>query len=297
VPAVALLELVAHVWQVGHVVTADNWRAAHDEVKKIAQPGDLLAFAPGWTDPLGREFFADLDPMAMAARPDDTRYPRAIEVSIRGKRDPELATWRPIDERRVGPVTLRVLENPAPAKVFDDLVSRLLPAGGSTPTASASLVIRNEEQPCIWAHGAVQTGLFAFGPGVPGLRFQCGGGAFAGVTVMPTLENIARRCIEVPPPGGTMAFRLRFSNVAFGTTIHGHHGLALHHERDGTGQPVTLTFKTDAGELGGDTHIDKDGWKPFAIDTHDLVGKTADLIVEVTSRQGNRQYCFEADTR
>ena len=55
--------------------------------------------------------------------PGSARFPRAIEVSIRGEHLPELAGWKKIGEKKVGAITLTTLENPAPARVISDLVA------------------------------------------------------------------------------------------------------------------------------------------------------------------------------
>ncbi len=92
--------------------------------------------------------------------------------------------------------------------------------------------------------------------------------------------------------------RLTFAGVRFGTRLRGHHAISVHAERDGTGAPVSLSFRTGQGSLGRFVHNDGDGWKVFEVDTRELDGKTEDLVVEVSSTSAhNRQYCFEADTR
>ena len=125
---IAVLELLAHLVQTHSVVSDDEWLAARDAVRGMARPEDLVAMAPYWTDPLGRELFKDeILSVAREARPDATRFPRAIEVSIRGQHLPELAGWKVESTRKVGPITLTVALNPSYAPIKDDLVDHVAP--------------------------------------------------------------------------------------------------------------------------------------------------------------------------
>ena len=92
VPAVALCELALHFKQVSSVVPDDDWMRAKAEVEKKAKPDELVAFAPQWVDPIGREKFGpSIATFEREAYPDVTRFPRAIEVGIRGEHLADLA--------------------------------------------------------------------------------------------------------------------------------------------------------------------------------------------------------------
>ncbi len=104
VPLLGVVELGLHVKQVYGVVPERDWLAARDVVKGLAKPDDLVVFAPSWTDPLGRRYFGkDIATLEREARPDDTRFPRAIEVSIRGEHDAELAGWHEAAKQKSAP--------------------------------------------------------------------------------------------------------------------------------------------------------------------------------------------------
>jgi len=295
VPAAGLLELGAHVVQVNGAVPDADWVAARAEAEKILRPDDLLTFAPSWAEPVGRHHFGDaLATVERMARPDESRFPRAVEVSIRGKHTPALAGWKKAAETRTGKVTVTTWENPATAKVLEDLVT--IVDGGRA--AVARLDHGGAESPCPFTRTRAEAGNIGFGPAVPANRYVCPGGAFAGLTVLPDLEYVGRRCVYAPPPGGASATRLRFTELRFGARVHGHHGIAVHNERDRTGAPVILTFRApDARVLARFVHNDGDGWKGFEFETPELAGKTAELWVDVSSQASGRQYCFEADTR
>lgn len=289
IPVLGLFELGAHVVQTHSVATDGDWAAARDFVKAQARPEDLVAFAPWWVDPVGRmQFGPQLATVEREARPDETRFPRAFEVSIRGAHLPVFDGWRRAGEQRFGRVAVTTWENPAPAQVLDDLVSRVDPQ---------HLRVSRGDADCNFVHGTAQSGNLGFGPTIPGDRFACQGTGFAGVSVLADLDYVPHRCVFAPP-SGAVPLRLRFADVRFGRTLHGHHALYVEAERDRRGAPVTLTFKAGDVTLGTLVHRDGDGWKPFELDTSALAGQKGELTAEISSPGGDRRlYCFEADTR
>ena len=293
IPILGLFELGAHEVQIHSVVSDADWDAAHAAVEAEWKPGDLVVFAPFWADSIGRlHFGAKLAGIPDEARPDDTRFPRAFEVSIRGQHDPELADWKATATRKVGPITITTLENPSPVHLIDDLLDHATPLG-----MSVARVDRGAENDCHWVHTATTAGGLGAGPATPGDRFACGGAGLVGVSLIHDLEDRPRRCFYAPTTGGASTVRVRFHDVAFGGALHGHLGLANFNERDRTGPKVTLTWSANDRILGKVTHVDGDGWKGFELSTSDLTGQHADLVAEIASPGGGRQFCFEADTR
>ena len=288
VPALGLVELAAHVVQTHSVVPEADWRAARDYVAAQAKPDDLVAFAPKWSDPIGRETFGPrLATIEREARADESRFPRALEVSIRGAHLPAFEGWRRESEQRFGGVTVTTWDNPSPAHVIDDLVSMVDPQ---------HLRVSRGEVECPFTHGSATSGNLGFGPTIPADRFVCPGSGFVGASVVADLDYVPHRCIYAPPPGGP-PLRLRFADVRFGHAIHGHHALYVEAERDRTGNPVNIVFRSGGSELGSVEHRDGDGWKPFEFDTSALAGQHGDLTIEISSSGSRRMYCFEADTR
>ncbi len=293
VPTLAFLELAAHVAQATRHVADADWILARDAVQAELQPDDLVTFAPGWVDPIGRSVFKDVATLEREARPDDTRFARAIEVSIRDAHLAELAAWKVTGRKRVGAITLTTYENPSFAKVLDDLVTHLAPG-----RAELTHVDARGETSCPFTRTRSQSGNIGYGPAIPGDRFLCPDGGFAGVSVVQALDYLPHRCIFAPPPGSGGALRLRFTEVAFGKTLHGHHAISWAQERYHDGAQVTLTFRSGEHLLGKLVHSDGDGWKSFELDTSELEGTRGDLIAEVSSpNPRDRLYCFEADTR
>jgi hypothetical protein len=289
VPAVGLLELALHFAQVKNVTPPEDWDAAREAVRSLAQPDDLIAFAPKWVDPIGREKFGpELMTFERVGRSDEARFPRALELSIRGGRLPELEDWPLAEEKHFGAVTLRVLKNPSPQKVMDDLVTH-----ARFPNAEVS---RADGSKCAWTEGPTRSGPW-FESYMPGRRFACSDGSYIGEGVLPALDYSPRRCLMVAVPGGNAPVTAKFLGVVPGHRLVGHHAVAVHQERDRKGAPVTLVWRAGDRMLGKVVHRDGDGWKPFELDLSDLAGRgPMEISVEVSSPD-RRAYCFEASTR
>jgi hypothetical protein len=294
VPAVAVAELLAQLVQVKRVPAEQDWRQAREVAKTMLRAEDGLLFAPWWSEPLGRMYFGgDLATMSRMAPPDYSRFDRVLEVSIRGQHRSEVESWQPLEQRRIGAVRLRMLKNPSPVQVLEDLVELATPSHLSVQTSADG-----STQRCAYSEGTVQTGGTGFGPAIPGKRFTCPGSSVVGVTVIPPLDYKAHQCIYAPPPGGRTELQLRFAGVRFGQRIHGYHSLYAEGERMHQGTPVTLTFRARDRVLGTAVHNDGDGWIGFEVQTHELDGSVQELVVQISSptAQG-RSYCFAADTR
>jgi hypothetical protein len=91
--------------------------------------------------------------------------------------------------------------------------------------------------------------------------------------------------------------RVRFLDVEFGRSLHGHQAISWDAARFDS-PPVSLVWKVPGRILARFVEQDRDGWKPFEVDTSDLAGQRGELIAEISAPSNNhRQYCFEADTR
>jgi hypothetical protein len=294
IPALGLVELAAHAVQICSITPAGDWRAARDYVAARAKDEDLIAFAPRWADPLGREYFgASLATTTREARADETRFLRAFEVSIRGAHLEPFAEWRHAGEEHFGSVLVTTWENPAPRIVIDDLVAHLKP-----PLAQVDILQGGRETGCSFGHGSVQSGPLGYGPAVPSDRFACPSGGSVSVSVVADWEYVGRRCIYAPAPGGAASLRIRFLGVRMGRSLEGHHTLYVEAERGRSGSPVTITFRAGETILGQAVHHDGESWKPFQFDTGALAGTQADLSAEIGAPNGERRmYCFEATTR
>jgi hypothetical protein len=293
VPLVGVVELVLHVKQTSVDVVPDtDWAAARDAVSAEARPDDLVLFAPFWVDPIGREHLGELAGLRREARPDETRFTRAFELSIRGAHRAELDGWKKSSERTVGKITIAVYENPAPVKLHTDLLDLV-----SADRLTVSRVDGAAETPCPWQHGVGQPGGLGVpqGPAVPGDRFACSGGGYVGAAVLHALDHHPHLCLFVSPQGaGTM--RLRFGKVVFGNSLHGHSGVQWVNERTPSPERITLAFSAFDRPIGQNVHKVGAGWTGFELPTPELAGKKGELVAEITNATP-RSYCFEADTR
>ncbi len=291
IPAIAVLELLAHLVQTHSVISDSEWMAARDAVRGLVNPEDLVVMAPYWTDPIGREIFKDeILSMAREARPDSTRFPRAVEVSVRGQHLPELADWKVESKKKVGPVTLTVLDNPSYTPLKDDLVDHLAPGKMSVTVVGGG--------DCPFSRTHVETGGLGFGPALPADRFVCAQAGFITATVMQPGDYRPHRCLFAPPLPGGKTMRVRFEEVTFGRLLQGHAGIdwdSIAHTEE---PPVTLVWKLGDRTIGRIVAGNTDGWKSFAFDTADLAGQKGEIVAEISSPSSrNRLYCFEADTR
>lgn len=296
IPAVAVVELVAHLVQVARVVPSEAWDKAREAARPMLAPSDGLLFSPRWTEPLGRMHFGDeLATLDRMAPPDYTRFPRVLEVSIRGQHRPETRGWSLVEERRAGPVSLRLLANPQPVELLDDLLRHVRPQALTVVEVSNA---DGTERVCPYGEGGPRNGPLGFGPAIPAAKFTCSRGGPVTVTVVADLDYYPHRCIYAPPPGSGATLRLRFASIRFGKVLHGHHGLYVEAERLKQGAPIELTFRAGDRFIGTIAHEDGEGWRAFQFDTSQLQGTTDELTVEVQSSFSDRRmYCFEADTR
>lgn len=79
---IAVWEATSGLWRRSHTPGHGDWVAAAAAVRADFRPGDLIAIAPPWADPLGRAELGDLMPPAMVGRADGRRYRRIWELSL-----------------------------------------------------------------------------------------------------------------------------------------------------------------------------------------------------------------------
>jgi len=294
-PLLGLVELGAQLWTSHRPPSFDDWYAVESALRAMRRQGDLVVVAPAWADPAARRALGDgFFPLRDAARPDESRYEHAVEISTLGERAAELSGWREEEQKAVGKFVLRRLTNPSPAAVVYDFVDHLGPAAadvrGTTPPAV-----------CAWnEHAQVLAGGLGGHPTFPVARFECPGGVFfnVGVTVIADQDFRPRRCIWSHPfARGEIV--TRFRGVPLGKTIHGHGGMYWIIERPKKGAPITLTVRVDGETIGQVVHEDGQGFAPFELPLGKHAGKEgAEVEFAVSSpNYRDRHFCFEADTR
>jgi len=295
VPLLGLLELGGHFYFSTRAPRVDDWVRVKPSLGELRREGDLVVVAPDWAEPNARYAFGDAwMPLNAVARPDDSAYRRAVEVSIVGASAAELAGWKLVEERRSGKFRFRVLENPQPAAVLYDFVDHVEDAivFDRTPTGA--------EVPCKWNPSATRSAGGLHGdPAFPEERHECPGGSghFVGVTVVEDEHWRGRRCLWALPPNQA-TLTIRFAGVPVGERIRGYATLPQWIEREGRGAPVEMDVAVSGETIGTYIHRDGDGWKGFDFPTGRRAGSAADVEFRVSSpRPRDRQFCFQADTR
>lgn len=298
-PVLAAIELVAHAVEVRGVVPDADYQAAAREVGSKAKPEDLVVFAPGWSDPVGRQHFGALVTAERAGFTDLTRFPRAFEVAQGGGRRPELDWFTVESETKVGALTVRTLKNPTYEPVIDDLLDHVAPQKMIVQVRRGG-----RDTDCPFVAGAATAG--PWGPATPARRFQCPHGP-VGVITMPDVAYSSRHCLYAPLPEPSSHLRVQFLDVKFGKKLRFSHGLHVEGERYQKGAPVEIAMSVPVetkseGEhekvYGRAVHKDGDGWARLDVDTAELAGNTGDLVFDLhAGNPQDRLYCFAGTTR
>lgn len=297
IPVFGLAELGASVYFSRRFPELDEWRALQAEVRALKQAKDLVVTAPEWAEPLARNAFGDsLMPIADVARPDESSYPRAIEVSALGEVNPLIASWPVIAEQRLGKFRLRTRTNPGfkPARFV--LTDHAEPPDLSASERSES----GETTPCRYGMRppSSASGLLAR-PASPRQRFSCGPAEadYVGTTIIDDQHYRARRCLWANPAAGGL-LTLNFANVPIYDQLYGYIGFPYFRFRDHGWPPVTVSFAIDGIPLGTHTHLPESGWQPFQLATVQFRGSSHELRMEIRAADSRElELCFYAATR
>jgi hypothetical protein len=292
VPAVGLLELGAQAWVSNRAPDIDAWRAVAPAVVSLKRAGEPLVVAPEWAEPIARHAFGDAAfPVAELARSDLGGYRRVLELSLLGARSDEAREFRVVEERRSGPFTLRVLENPKPRVAVYRLLEHVTPE-----ELEVAIVEGGVERPCAYSTTArVVTGGLHGEVTFPRERFVCGGrdSAFVGITIIDDQRYRPRRCLWAQPPHEGQ-LRLRFSRVPAGRVLQGFGGLSYFLFRDGGREPIRLSARFGEQPFGSYLHRDEWGFHAFRLSgLPPAPGATVPLELVVQSeRAESRDFCF-----
>jgi hypothetical protein len=291
VPAVGLLELGAQAWVSNRAPDLDEWRAVAPVVTSLKRAGEPLVVAPEWAEPIARHAFGDAAfPLAELARSDLSGSRRALELSLLGARSEEARDFRVVEERRSGPFTLRVLENPKPRSVAYRVLDHVRPE-----ELDVAVVGGDTERPCAYtANARVVTGGLHGEVTFPRERFVCGGreSSFVGITVIDDQRYRPRRCLWAQPPQKGV-LRLRFSGVPLGRELHGYAGLSYFLFRDGGREPIHLAAKLGERDLGSYLHRDEWGWHELRLAGGPAQAGTGTLELRIRAEHADaRDFCF-----
>lgn len=282
-------ELAAGATQRAALVEVDDWRRAAARVRPALRPGDAVAAAPGWADPMLRRVLGDAMPPVVVGRSDLAPFERLWVLSIRGADAPDAPAAAPALDERVGPVRVRRWDL-GPSPVRADLVARL---DGAQVTLG--------DRPCPRRTDArLPPGGLGAGPMPPRDRFVCDPGRpwlWVGETVTEDLDLAPRRCVW-QHPAGEEPVRVALPDVPLGDRLVLYAGLYYEHERMRTGGPVHVRLLLDGRPLAALVHRDGDGWKRLEAATPGRDGTRGRLTVEVTAPDPHlRSLCWAGSTR
>ena len=198
IPLAALIELGAHLYFAWRAPTQAQWQAAAPQIAPLRKPADLVVVGPQWAEPIARMVLGDsVMPLRDVARPDESRYATAMEVSILGQRSKYVRGWQELERHKIGKFVVRRLQNPGVQKVLYDFVDHV------EPSSTTALLHDGPERPCPWSdHAQTYAGLLGGPPTFPSRRFVCPGASqlFVGVTVVEDQDYLPRRCIMMHAP-------------------------------------------------------------------------------------------------
>jgi hypothetical protein len=220
------------------VASPSDWQAAAAEVRAGFQSGDLIVFAPYWTDQIGRSHLGDLVTVEMAGHSDADRYARIWEVSIRGAHHPEAkGTLRKQSDH--GKVHVALWEKPAEPVLFDFTAAE----------PRVTVVDREGEKPCQ--------------KDVPG-GFRCPGSRIERRTL--EIDYQPRRGILIPLESARTT-ALSFDDVPLGAKLVGYTGLHDYYARKNGDGPVDVSVLVDGEKRLELRARNQDGWKRFEVPT------------------------------
>jgi hypothetical protein len=257
--------------------TEADWAAAAAAVRAGFRPGDLIAAAPAWADPILRQHLGDLIPPEVAARMDDDRFARLWEVGQRGAHAPA-APWAAATvarDERFGRLRVRLLERPAEAVTYDFAAH-----------AAEARVSRRD------AAGAVVDCLPA------GERVACPG--TGSVLLRRQLVEVDQKLREalLTEPLPRAALAIEFPAVPLGRTLviaTGLHDTWMRKAARGTVE-ARLTVGDQTTVLPLTT--DDSAWTRTRVDTSSRAGQTAPVRLEITSADPyDRFFAFAAEAR
>lgn len=290
---VAATEVLAHAVARSRVPAESDYAHVAVRIGRELAADDAIVTAPAWAEPLLRSHLAEGHGLRAWGASDLAAFRRLWVVSIRGYEPaPELRVpaVRPAVDELYGAVRLRRYELGEPSVRYD-FVDQLR-------GATVSIGEGPRARPCPWGAAPGIPGGLGGGPMPPRERFLCDGrGPWVGETVVETLDLEPRRCVYQHPARGE-PIDVRFAGVPAGARLVVYTGLDYHDERDGVGDPYTLSIRLDGKQLGTIEHRDGDGWARNEIPLPAGHGSLSNVTFRVSSdARQRRSVCWAATIR
>jgi hypothetical protein len=298
VPLVGIAELALDLFFASRAPSLSEWVDAVPRLQAAHREGDLIVIAPEWAEPLARQAFGDgFMPLGNVARQDVAPYARVLEVSLFGRRAPELARFKELARESSGKLLIRTLENPAPEPTIYAFSDHVRPRDLFVVEGNGEAERACEFTPLAAASSGGLGGHNAY----PRERFRCDGGEpyFVGVTLMEDQRYRPRRCVYAHPLPDRSLY-LRFPRVPAGKKIKGYAGESFLIARDAPAEAtVELAVLVDRKEVGRRVFRASAGFTPFEFS---MASPSASETVEVSFRvlsqaPAEREFCFQAEVR
>lgn len=261
------------------VPSESDWKAAAAAVRAGYQAGDLIVFAPTWSDQVGRSYLGDLVTLEMAGRADEDRYGRIWEVAVRGARAPETKGTKLESENAYGRVQVALYRKAPPVKVTYDFTAQLAQARLTQVLPGGA----GNEVPCYVNPLDHDDG------------FQCAS------------THVGRRTLEIDyrphrgilaPVDGQRTTRLEFDAAPLGKTLIGYTGMHDYFSRKNAQGTVHFTVFVDDQPMVSLDQGNEPGWQRFTIDTARWAGQTRRVRFEISApAPAWRTFGFHAEAR
>ena len=261
------------------VPSESDWKAAAAAVRAGYQPGDLIVFAPTWSDQVGRSYLGDLVTLEMAGRADEDHYGRIWEVAVRGARAPETKGTKLERENSYGRVQVALYRKAPPVTVNYDFTAQLAQARlTQVPPGGAG-----NEVPCYVNSQDHDDG------------FQCASTHVGRRTL--EIDYRPRRGILVPVDGNRTT-RLEFDAVPLGKTLILYTGIHDYFSRKNAKGPVHFVVFIDDQPMVSLDQDNDHGWQRFTLDTASWAGALHHVRFEISAPSPAwRTFGFHAEAR
>lgn len=289
VPLLGLAELGLHQYFAHAAPDFDDYQRLAPALLELKQPGVPVVVAPAWAEPLVRQVAPAAFPLAELARPDNDGFASFWEVSLLGQSAPELSGFSVKRVQEVGPFRVSLRQNPRPEPPRFDFVT-------AVEQGEVEVFVDVEQQlsPCRRSERAhTSTGGLHGHVAYPRVRYECGGGRFAGVGLIEDQDYRPRRCVLVQPPDAG-ALLLRFAAVPASPRLVGFAGFSYFLERDVAVDEVELSVAEGGAALGSHRASGARGWSRFELAR--ATSGNVELRLQRLSRQAG-EVCFALEAR
>lgn len=300
-PGLGVVELVAHLYFRNRTPRLEDYAALEPVVSELRQAGELVVISPYWAEPNLRWALGDeLMPLRDVARPENSRYPAAVEVLLPGA-DSEFPDWRVESSQRVEGFVVERRVNPAHQPVTFDFVDVF-----AAPRVEQNVFVevgrdQANRTPCTFKRNArITNGGLGGHATFPAQRFECSAteSDFVGLTVIEDQNYHPRRCLWAHPPSGKRHKVVRYDRVKLGKRIAGFTGAPYLVDREAKGAVIELAVSVDGETIGQARHENGDAWKGFEFATDKFAGGEHRVEFEVFADSSKkRDFCFYADVR